>query len=312
MKKLFLPLMLMLAWLMPADAQNDAQYAHTMFNDFIYNPATISNQNRVNVCMMGRKQWYGFPTSPSSQLISGTTFIQDMYGGIGAMLQNDRVGVENTINFKGAYNYTFQVDKMNFVALGASLGFINKSLDGSQLRFEDRTDQYALLDKTSHFAGDASFGAELNSTLNYSVGFAISHLNKIFKSGKKGRQKMELENASHLYLNGRYIYQVNDDIKIIPYLLIKSSLYIHQFDLNCLATFDRDLWWTGLTYRLSDALIIMGGYNYEQRYRIGYSYEFGVGGIRTFSNGSHEIMLTASFDGFNKTRVKPKTPRLFE
>lgn len=312
MKKIISLLLIMNSLLFPAIAQNDAQYAHTMFNDFIYNPAAISNQNRVNVCMMGRKQWYGFPTSPSSQLLSGTTFIQDMYGGIGAMLQNDKVGVENTINFKAAYNYSFQVDKNHMVALGASLGFITKSVDGSQLRFEDRTDQYAVLDKASHFSGDASFGAELNTTHNYSVGLAISHLNKIFKVGGKGRQDLELENASHIYLNGRYIYPVNDDIKLMPYLLIKSSLFITQFDLNCIATFDRDLWWTGLTYRLSDALVIMGGYNYEQRYRIGYSYEFGVGGIRTFSNGSHEIMLSASFDGFNKTRVKPKTPRLFE
>lgn len=297
-------------------SQNDAHYSHFNFNPFILNPASVPRDNKIDICLLGRKQWYGFPTSPANQMVCGKTYYKDMYGGMGLLFNNDQLGEENIFNLRASYNYYVRLNRQHLLSLGLGLGFINNTVDGSQLRYADYDDPMAITDKYSHFAGDASFGAEVNSKYyNYTAGLAISHLNKVFKMGKKGRQKLELEPASHIYTYGTYYYQVNDEVKIEPTLLIKSSVFITQFEMNCIASFNRDLWYSGLTYRLSDALVVMGGYNFKTtngrnstRYRHGYAYEFSVGMLRTYNNGSHEIMYALNFDGFTTERIKPPSP----
>lgn len=292
-------------------AQNEPQFTQHRNNEIMFNPGAMGNANKINVALLARKQWYGFDGSPMTELLTADTYISKIYGSVGLTIYNDQLGEEQTQNLRAMYAYHVDITSQHLLTLGLGVGFINKSINGSNLVYEDITDQNALYSNVNKFSPDFTFGAELNSPQGYTAGLAATHLDRSVKGSST------LENPRHYYMYGKYTVEIDENINIIPYLLLKSTLYTTQFELSAIGTFDRNTWWAGLAYRYQDALSLITGVNIErtglidQDLRVGYSYDFGVGGIRTYSSGSHEIMIIATFDGLNKTRVKPRTPRLF-
>jgi type IX secretion system PorP/SprF family membrane protein len=62
----------------------------------------------------------------------------------------------------------------------------------------------------------------------------------------------------------------------------------------------QDKTWFGLTYRDSQSGVVSGGFNVSTLFSASYAYEFPLGRLRTFSGGSHELMLALRFRNFKK------------
>jgi len=69
------------------------------------------------------------------------------------------------------------------------------------------------------------------------------------------------------------------------------------------------LLWLGLGLRTGDALIGMVEYNFTNKLRAGYAYDFTTSSIGNYSNGSHEVMI--SFDFGEDVLIKKTSPRYF-
>lgn len=289
-------------------AQTDSHFSQYMFNEVVFNPASIEIANTVNASLATRQQWVGFENAPSTQSLVASTYIQNIYGGVGLNILNDNVGVENTFMTKAFYAFPVQITEISTVTLGLGAGILNRTLYGTKLNFTDENDPVAQSTKSkkeNYFNPDFNFGAEYTDP-NLTVGFAITHL-----TSKK------LEDASierppmHYYLYGKYRFEeVAENIDIEPYLLFKSSWHITQFDINVIGYYN-DILWAGFSYRLSDAISTMVGYEATDYMSVGYAYDYAIGTNRGYSGGSHEIMLRASFEGFNTSSVEPQTPRIF-
>jgi hypothetical protein len=68
-----------------------------------------------------------------------------------------------------------------------------------------------------------------------------------------------------------------------------------QVDINAKVTY-RNEFWGGLSLRWQDGIALLFGYNYDNRYLFGYSFDYSLTGIRKFNGGSHEIMIGYMFD----------------
>jgi hypothetical protein len=67
----------------------------------------------------------------------------------------------------------------------------------------------------------------------------------------------------------------------------------------------------GLSYRTSDAVVVLLGYKFLPELMLGYSYDLTTSNITNYSSGSHEIMLRYCFMPKIKERdPKPVIPRL--
>jgi hypothetical protein len=64
----------------------------------------------------------------------------------------------------------------------------------------------------------------------------------------------------------------------------------------------------GASYRSGDAIVGIFEYQVDRKLRIGYSYDYTLSELKSYSSGSHEIMLGYDF-GYNV--LKMKTPRYF-
>jgi len=71
----------------------------------------------------------------------------------------------------------------------------------------------------------------------------------------------------------------------------------------------QEVTWLGLGYRTGDALIGMVEYNFTNKLRAGYSYDFTTSDLGTYNNGSHEIMI--AFDFGEDVIIKKTSPRYF-
>jgi hypothetical protein len=53
--------------------------------------------------------------------------------------------------------------------------------------------------------------------------------------------------------------------------------------------------WVGAGYRLQDAVIVTAGLEIMPNLKLGYSYDYTTSDIRTYSSGTHEVMLGYCF-----------------
>jgi hypothetical protein len=54
--------------------------------------------------------------------------------------------------------------------------------------------------------------------------------------------------------------------------------------------------WLGIGYRMHEAVNVIAGYNYSDKFYFGYSYDIGITDLRIYNSGSHEIMIGYRFD----------------
>lgn len=87
---------------------------------------------------------------------------------------------------------------------------------------------------------------------------------------------------------------VSEDINVIPSVMVK---YInggfkndYQAELNIKAQY-RDLFWIGGSVRQFDGYAAMVGLNVANTFNVGYAYDFTQTDLRTYSRGTHEIII---------------------
>ena len=54
--------------------------------------------------------------------------------------------------------------------------------------------------------------------------------------------------------------------------------------------------WLGTGYRFHEAITVMAGYNYDDKFYFGYAYDIGITDLRQYNSGSHEIMIGYRFN----------------
>jgi type IX secretion system PorP/SprF family membrane protein len=98
----------------------------------------------------------------------------------------------------------------------------------------------------------------------------------------------------HVFLTGGYRFLLNEDINIIPSLMVKyvrgSSENDFQIETNLKLQY-QDRFWVGGSYRYQDGYAAMLGVNVSNTFNIGYAYDFTTTNLNTVSRGTHEIVL---------------------
>jgi type IX secretion system PorP/SprF family membrane protein len=90
---------------------------------------------------------------------------------------------------------------------------------------------------------------------------------------------------------GGFTQQVSPNVKLIPSTLIRFQEEAPlSFDVN-LITVLYDVVGLGVSYRLDDSVIGMFELQINENFHVGYAYDFTTSAIRTYSNGTHEIMI---------------------
>jgi type IX secretion system PorP/SprF family membrane protein len=294
-KKLFITGSLFLALIIKSMAQQDPQFTQYMFNTLYYNPGFAGTEGVTKLTAMHRSQWLGYSPSfggggaPTTQIISMTAPIFKINSGFGAYIINDKLGPQNNLEAQASYAYHLGI-KESKLSFGIRVGLFSQTLNFDQYRATDPNDPLLKASgKESQVRPDLSGGVFFRKE-KYYAGISFNHLIKSeFDFGVNQRSALE----QHYYLTGGYIYQVSFDLKFQFSTLVKTDLTQTSFDLSGLA-FYKDTMWGGLSFRQSEAAILLLGYSFlkDKSLKLGYALDYVVKDQNAKQPTSHELMLS--------------------
>lgn len=272
-----------------AFGQQDPQFSQHMFARLPVNPAYAGSNEAICGALLYRNQWTGFGGEPKTSLLAFDMPVESLHGGIGlSVFASDRLGAQSNLNLHGAYAYRTNLGS-GHIAVGIDAGYQQQSLNGDALVYNDPNDVLIPRGKVGGGAFDMSLGAYYNSDKLY-VGIASTHL----IGGQINYDNVRSTLARHYWLIAGYSMELSPSLTLKPALIAKSDAVSTQVDVNA-NLFINSRFWVGGGYRLQDAVVVMAGLEIMPNLKLGYSYDYTLSGIRTYSSGSHEIMLGYCF-----------------
>jgi type IX secretion system PorP/SprF family membrane protein len=294
-KKSLLLILILASYQAELFGQQDPQFTHYMFNTLYYNPAYAGVEGVTKFTAIHRSQWLGYqPTyggggAPTTQVISFTTPIYKLKSGFGAYIVNDRLGPQNNLEAQASYAYHLPI-KNGKLSFGMKAGLYSQTINFNLYRPIDQNDPVLKSSgKESQVRPDLAVGAFLQRE-KYYFGLSFNHLIKsTFDFGLSQRNALE----THAYFTGGYFYEVNFDLRIQFSTLVKSDFTKTTFDVGGIAYY-KDTMWGGLSFRQSEAAIIMLGYSLlkDKSLKLGYGLDYVIKDQDAKQPTSHEFLLT--------------------
>lgn len=290
----------------PVQAQQNAQYSQYIFNGLYINPAAAGAKEDFYVHSFYRSQWTGVTGAPQSLSIAADGTISDERVGLGILLAKDKIGAQNTLAAYGNYAYRLQLGERGdqHLAFGIGAGLVQSGIDGSKLSSVDDGDNIIPAGYQSTVLPDARAGV-LYTSESFFAGFSVD--NMIAKYLQRDKSLIVPVPNPHFYLTAGTLFFLNDDIKIKPSFLLKSSNgTATSLDVNAFLILG-DKTWFGGTYRTglnlfskspysgslqnASAIVAQVEFFTSSKLRIGYAFDYSLAAYSGFGNGSHEFSL---------------------
>ncbi len=286
--------------------QSEPMFSQNMFNMLNGNPGFAGTSGRANVVLDNRQQWSGFEGAPKTTVL-GADAALNIFGrkaGIGLQFMNDEIGFFNTLYIQFSFSRLYYVGDGE-LGVGVSAGIVNQVFDGTNIYipesdYHQQNDNATPTSEVNGTSGDFGFGVFYNGPGWY-AGLSVQHL---FEPEPNFNEAFNVFIPRTFYATAGYTYPLWDrPIELLPSLFLRQSTGSWQLDMN-LNVRVRKKYWGGLSYRYQDAIVVLAGIELASGIRAGYSYDLTTSKLASASNGSHEILISYSFDLDFMKRVK--------
>lgn len=131
----------------------DPQFSQFYANPLYLNPAFAGTARCPRLAMNYRNQWPGIPGNFVTYSASYDQHVDNMNGGLGVLVMNDRAGAGalTTTGASGIYSYQFSVNRFFSIRAGVQAGYYQKKLIGtvllSETKFKIEMDLFTTLPK---------------------------------------------------------------------------------------------------------------------------------------------------------------------
>jgi len=181
------------------------------------------------------------------------------------------------------------------LSFGLGAGVIMTNTAFSDLIVIDPGDELYLTDSRNFIVPNFSFGIHY-SVGNYFSGFSIPRLLSYRFDFDKNKYVLNNDFSNYNYVfNTGYIFEISKKLKFFPSTLIRySAAGKFQYDINThFCIFDK--FWLGASYRNDRSFSGLLQFQPNDQLRIAYTYDYDIGKLGKYSNGSHEIMIRYEF-----------------
>ncbi|MDR2937490.1 MAG: PorP/SprF family type IX secretion system membrane protein [Prevotellaceae bacterium] len=278
-------------------AQNDMQLSQYMFNQVLFNPACAGGGDMLDARYVQRMQYMGFDGAPSTWALGVTSPFKlfNAKHGVTAKFGGEKIGNFDNTNFSAGYAYRHQL-RSAMLSVGFSIGGLSYKLN-SPSEWGSYADDPAVpqREESASTGFDVGMGAFYDRG-DFYVGFSCAHLNQ--------PRVLTVDNGSKtfairrtFYLNGGYRWQSpNERWELSPTaLLMLTALAKPQLGVGANATFAKR-YWGGLSYRIGDALGVLGGMTVSEAFKLGVAYEYSLSKLIATNKGNMEIFVSYSFE----------------
>lgn len=285
----------------------DPQFSQFYANPLYLNPAFAGTARCPRVVMNYRNQWPGIPGNFVTYSASYDQHIDNMNGGLGVLVMNDRAGAGalTTTGASGMYSYQFPVNRFFSIRAGLQATYYQKKIDWNSLTFGDQiSDRNGFIYKTAetpilNSRGVADFSAGvLAFSDKFFGGVAVHHLTQPYE-GFTNAAKSRLPRKITAHAGAVIPLSQYNDWTISPNIIYQQQANFQQLNLGLYVS--KGPLVGGLWYRNQDAIIALIGFKMD-KFKIGYTYDVTVSKLSNASAGSHELSMIFTF----KCKVKRK------
>lgn len=289
---------------MTANAQQDPQFTQYFFNPLAINSGYAGTHDVLNVTLLAREQWVGVEGRPRTQTLAIHSPLRNEAIGIGLSIVNDQLGPVKNTAIMADMAYRLKVNHKSKLAFGMKAGANLYSAN--------------LIDLVGTDVNDISFAQNISTTPLPNFGFSLYWWSDRAFAGLSTPRLIENEYSDgatttmmgtekrHFFLTGGYVFDLHPVVKFKPTAQVKyvaGSPVI--FDVTANLLYD-EKFWVGGFYRLNDAAGVLLSYQVSDQLRAGYSYDYTLSALNTFSSGSHEIMLSYDFKFSKDATLSPR------
>jgi type IX secretion system PorP/SprF family membrane protein len=288
------------------------------YNTFLtVNPAlTGVGATPLRIGLIYRNQWSSIstPYKTYTGFADGRFTVKGLYRtwfGIGVSAYNDRAGDGVLTNSVAALSFSvtqgFNRDNTFLVSMGFSTGFLNRSVQLSNLVFDEQWDgvkfnpalaNNEMVNGQSVFAPDFGFGVvvlyEFHGGLKLEAGGSLHHINKPKTSFYDADNRIDMKMIAH----ARMELELQRDLIFAPaaFYSVQANTQEIIFGGNLLYRFSNLQLIGGLWYRWGRDVIPAVGFNYHL-YKFTITYDVNISGLHPASNyqGGVELSLVKVF-----------------
>lgn len=284
-------------------AQQDPHFTQYMYNTMSVNPAYAGSQGHLVATFLGRTQWVGLDGAPDTQTLSFDTPLKWKGVGLGINAINDQVGPASEIYIDANPSYTISTGEDGKLAFGLKFGARLLSVDVNKLTPQQVAD--SNLQSTNKAFTTLGAGIYYYTNKFYA---GLSVPNFLPTDNYDDINNIVVAERFHFFAIAGYVFDLDENVKFKPATLMKLvSGAPLSVDVSANFLFN-EKFNAGVSWRLSDSLSAMLGFNISDRFHIGYAYDLVTTDLRVTNSGSHEILLRYNF--FNSSS-NPKSPRFF-
>lgn len=265
-------------------AQQEWQYSQYMFNLYDVNGAFAGSYDQLSLSARFRTQWVGFEGAPVSQGISAHLPLGKVNGGLRVLYE--QIGARSRALAKGTVA----------VPLTLKNGRLSVAINAGVLREQWHPDRLSAKDPDEALLGLGTPVAMLPSvdvaafyqTSTWFAGVQAEHVN--------GTQRALFDGSAfglsrHVMAVGGTAIPLKEKHVLRPSALVRySEGGVMSGELDLAWLWDEKLW-LGAGYRFEFGLVAFAEYQITEQLRAGYAYDYAMGTLSTYQQGSHEVFI---------------------
>jgi len=284
-------------------------YSQYLQNGLLINPAYAGSRGSLSGFLSYRMQWLGISDAPKFQSVSLHTPMKNDKVALGLMAQFMQFGFTKSQSVYGSYAYHIRIGngKLSF---GMKGGFDRSNTDYTGILLTNSSDPVFTVNDKPYFLPNVGAGVYYFSDKLF-AGVSVPQFLSYEKSASGSPQAFHSFNEYDLIFSAGGLITFSQFVKFKPSILINYSLQstkkLTQLDINgnlILA----DLIWLGGSYRTSEEVAVgILQVQINPQLMFGFSYDYPVGRMNSYSKGSSEFILRYEFG----SKVSAANPRYF-
>ena len=284
-------------------------YSQYLQNGLVINPAYAGSRGSLSAFLSYRMQWMGTKGAPVIQTISLHTPTKDDKVALGLMAQFMQFGFTRSTSIYATYAYhiRFRDGKLSFGLKGGA-DISNTVYPGDN--FLTTAGDPVFVNDNRYVLPNAGAGIYYFSDRLF-AGLSIPSLLSFRKTGTGSVQPYHSFSEYDIVFSGGGLISISQLLKLKPSVFVDYSLQktkrLMQLDLNANLIM-ADLIWLGGSWRTSEQVLVgILQVQLNPQLMFGFSYDYPVGRMNSYSKGSSEFVLRYEFG----SRVSAANPRYF-
>jgi len=278
-------------------AQYDAAFTNYWALQSYFNPAFSGLEGKLDIQAAYSMQMTGFEHAPSTMLATADMplfFIGPRHG-VGVGFMNDNIGLFSNKKLYVQYAYHQPLWGGKF-SIGARVGFLNETFDGSKVDVNDTGDPAFATSEVDGTGFDVDLGLRYTYKSIWYAGLSSMHLTA--PTIKLGDNKTNEVSVSRLYyLTGGYNLKFRQpQYALYTSAILRTDMMAWRGDITARLAYSGEKlhMYAGLSYSPTISVGVLLGTTFHG-VKIGYSYEIYTGGVGAL-NGTHELVIGYQMD----------------